>query len=85
MTWGGNSPTTKPNMETHHLDYERIGNEEFGDLIVVCSDCHRLLHEFIKKLVGKGFGREAVMRRMKFCCQRRLIRIHKDWRHNAFK
>jgi hypothetical protein len=31
-------------LEVHHLTYERVGCERFGDLIVLCSDCHRQEH-----------------------------------------
>lgn len=30
-------------QETHHVSYERIGNEELDDLLGVCSACHRWL------------------------------------------
>ncbi len=28
---------------THHLTYERLGNEELSDLMAVCEACHRFL------------------------------------------
>lgn len=31
-------------LEVHHLTYERLGCERYGDLIVLCSDCHRREH-----------------------------------------
>jgi 5-methylcytosine-specific restriction endonuclease McrA len=33
-----------PAEETHHLTYERVGNEMLFDLISVCSNCHRQIH-----------------------------------------
>lgn len=33
------------NLETHHLTYERLGNERPEDLTVLCRACHSLEHE----------------------------------------
>lgn len=32
-------------LHVHHRTYERRGQEEYGDLIVLCADCHRTFHE----------------------------------------
>jgi 5-methylcytosine-specific restriction endonuclease McrA len=32
-----------PHDATHHLTYERIGNEKLEDLVGVCEDCHKFL------------------------------------------
>lgn len=32
-------------LDVHHRTYERRGHEEYGDLIVLCNDCHRTFHE----------------------------------------
>lgn len=32
-------------LDVHHRTYERRGKEEYGDLIVLCNDCHRTFHE----------------------------------------
>ena len=31
-------------LEVHHRTYERLGDEELGDLFVLCVDCHQLFH-----------------------------------------
>jgi len=31
--------------QVHHLTYERIGNEMLFDLIAVCNDCHKRVHD----------------------------------------
>jgi 5-methylcytosine-specific restriction endonuclease McrA len=31
-------------LHVHHNTYERIGNEEMSDLIVLCKDCHKKFH-----------------------------------------
>ena len=36
---------TEKNLECHHLTYDNLGAELRGDLITLCKDCHRLLHE----------------------------------------
>lgn len=65
------------NIDTHHIDYSRIGNERFGDLIVICRSCHKELHDFIDKLVVKGFAKRRVMDRLKPYCVRKLLKVHK--------
>jgi DNA-directed RNA polymerase subunit N (RpoN/RPB10) len=67
----------RSNMHVHHIDYDRVGNESLGDLVVVCGDCHRKLHEFFNRMVSKGFDRRRVMKKIKPYCTRRLVLIHK--------
>lgn len=31
-------------LDVHHRTYERLGNEDIGDLTVLCRDCHRHFH-----------------------------------------
>lgn len=33
------------NLHVHHRTYERIGDEELGDLTVLCKNCHYRFHE----------------------------------------
>ena len=35
-------------LNVHHLSYKNLGNEEPGDLIVLCSKCHMIEHGLIK-------------------------------------
>lgn len=37
--------TNKARLNVHHRTYERRGDEDDRDLIVLCEDCHRLFHE----------------------------------------
>lgn len=69
------------NLNIHHIDYDRIGQERFGDLIVICADCHEYLHERIERM-RKGGKRTArkVMDRIKPVMVRRLLAIHESWR-----
>lgn len=32
-------------LQVHHRTYDRRGNEALDDVIVLCSECHRLFHE----------------------------------------
>lgn len=32
-------------LQVHHLTYERVGEELDDDLVVLCRDCHKQLHE----------------------------------------
>ena len=36
-----NSPN---GLEVHHRTYERVGMEEIGDLTLLCTECHSILH-----------------------------------------
>jgi hypothetical protein len=31
-------------LDVHHLTYERLGRESPDDLLVLCRDCHELIH-----------------------------------------
>ena len=31
-------------LDVHHLTYERLGDENFDDLIVLCRNCHEKEH-----------------------------------------
>lgn len=59
----------------HHIDYRRVGNEQFGDLLVVCLECHELLEKFTNRLAVK-FDRKRIMDRLKPYATRRLLRWH---------
>lgn len=32
-------------LEVHHITYERLGNENLGDIVTLCKKCHEALHE----------------------------------------
>lgn len=38
------SAEIKPNFHLHHRTYKRLGNERWQDLVVVCPECHWLIH-----------------------------------------
>lgn len=35
--------------EVHHLTYDRLFNEDLDDLISMCTDCHRQLHDNLRE------------------------------------
>lgn len=38
----------KGELHVHHRTYVRCGQEQDGDLIVLCSDCHNIFHKCYK-------------------------------------
>ena len=32
-------------LQVHHKTYDNIGNEKMDDMIVLCNDCHKMLHD----------------------------------------
>lgn len=36
-------------VELHHVNYERLGAEEFSDVVPLCKACHCLVHEWLDK------------------------------------
>ena len=41
-------------LQFHHLNYDNLGNEELEiDIIFVCNQCHKELHN---KINGDGYG-----------------------------
>lgn len=39
---------SKFRLSLHHKTYKRLGHENFGDLIMLCSECHEKLHLYAK-------------------------------------
>ena len=37
------------NIQVHHTTYKNIGNENVSELMVLCKDCHVLVHKVIKQ------------------------------------
>ena len=37
-------------QNVHHKTYERIGTELQSDLVVLCRDCHQLVHTYVQSL-----------------------------------
>lgn len=44
---------SRKNLNCHHIVYSRLGKEELGDLVTLCSECHLELHNKL------GFHREG--------------------------
>lgn len=38
----------KITLHVHHRTYARCGSEAPGDLVVLCSECHELFHQYYK-------------------------------------
>jgi 5-methylcytosine-specific restriction endonuclease McrA len=36
-------------LEAHHRDYENLGNEQDGDLVALCGECHREVTSFLRR------------------------------------
>lgn len=63
-------------FQLHHRSYVRIGNELPADLIPLCGDCHKKVHDFLKasktelvcthKVLRKIFGWSRKQTRKKF-------------------
>lgn len=40
----GHCLNRRPDLHVHHLTYERRGSEHIKDVMVLCGECHRLVH-----------------------------------------
>lgn len=40
-------------LEVHHLTYRRLGHERMRDLMVLCKQCHNLLHAALDQVIPK--------------------------------
>lgn len=40
------------NLEVHHRNYERLGEERLSDLTVLCEDCHSVFHHAARLAEG---------------------------------
>ena len=36
---------TAMNLIVHHITYDRLGNEDLADLVTLCKNCHKRVHE----------------------------------------
>ena len=50
----------RANLQVHHLNYERVGNERDDDLILLCHRCHEGVHKQIDRMVAQGHPKEVV-------------------------
>lgn len=61
---------TEPQWNVHHKTYERLGEEEFGDVELLCLMCHNLEHYpeshaakyWVKHLQGRSYLHHLVER-----------------------
>ncbi len=37
------------NLQVHHNSYEHVGDEDLCDLVVLCAECHRKVHTWLKQ------------------------------------
>lgn len=42
---------SKMNGNVHHVTYDRVYNEKLDDLVLVCPDCHQLIHTYYSRLM----------------------------------
>ncbi len=55
-------------VQLHHLTYERLGREEFGDVVPLCQPHHEAVHNWLrkhKKCVGESDAAIKVLKRVK--------------------
>lgn len=44
-----NGCDSRKGLSLHHWTYERVGNEELTDLVLVCEDCHKRIHHIERR------------------------------------
>lgn len=40
---------SREGLSLHHRTYERVGREELSDLVLVCVDCHKRIHQLERR------------------------------------
>lgn len=59
------------NVQLHHVSYKHLGDEKQSDLIVLCAECHKRVHEdkeflaFMKKHRALYSGQETMKQHKK--------------------
>lgn len=70
---------TPGRLDLHHVTYERLGDEQLGDMVLLCRRCHAATHELARNgvalevahlLVRRERAERAAARR----AQRRAVR-----------
>jgi hypothetical protein len=53
---------SRPAVQAHHKDYRHVGNEPLFDLVGVCLECHRKLHDpdAIASALRKNFEQSGI-------------------------
>lgn len=55
---------SKVNLQVHHKTYDSLGNEDLGDLAVLCKSCHTLAHTPGSKVKMGDFDVDAYLARL---------------------
>ena len=42
--WCCRALPTERRLDLHHMTYERLGHEQYGDLVLLCRKCHEAVH-----------------------------------------
>lgn len=45
---------TTDNLQGHHLNYESLGSENSDNVVCLCADCHKKIHELVDEVKGKA-------------------------------
>ena len=48
------------NLNVHHRTYERLGQEHPADLILLCQECHHLIHDRSNRPINDFYPRDEV-------------------------
>ena len=49
----------------HHLTYDNIGHENEDDLILVCHECHKKIHNIVTKKRNKKSWKDKTFKKVK--------------------
>lgn len=51
----GSKGTQTNKLETHHITYRNIGNEDvYKDLVTLCRNCHRDVHRLMDRITDEN-------------------------------
>ena len=57
------------NLQLHHKTYKNLGNENIDDFLLLCNDCHKLVHKNnISVNIKIKYKKHHKINKKKLCC-----------------
>lgn len=53
---------SKQRFHTHHVTYERVGNELLDDVVHLCVICHREIHKLLDEEISNGADEKEALK-----------------------
>ena len=66
-------------IHIHHRTYNRLGKERLLDLVAICANCHKVVHEILKRRGGSSTNLWNVTQKLRKVMKKRGWITARDW------